>query len=52
MGRPESWMGGIEKEEAERFLAGLGYQPNENGQYNLKMDYKGKHGIVLPADTQ
>ena len=50
--RPQSWRGGVSWDEVEEFIKSLGYQEEGYRTYNLKMDYSGSNGIVLPANTE
>jgi hypothetical protein len=51
--RPDSYYmdEGGDWEDAIRFVENLGYQAEGYQTYNLKMDYSGEHGIILPANA-
>ena len=42
---------GGEWDNAVAFVESLGYQEEGYRTYNLKMDYSGEHGIILPANA-
>lgn len=50
-GRVESWIGGGNWDDAVAFVESLGYKEESYRTYDLKMDYSGEHGIILPADA-
>jgi hypothetical protein len=52
--RPERWFmddEGGDWDDAIAFVENLGYQSEGYRTYNLKMDYSGEHGIILPANA-
>lgn len=54
VGRPQRWSSddGSNWDNAVEFVRNLGYEEEGYRTFNLKMDYSGEHGVILPANYE